>query len=199
MPKREESYMQAQREAIAQATLTVLLDKGLYETSLRDICRAAGISIGALYVHFKTKEEAVIAACALDFLARRDTPPSTSWEDYIGTIAEADRLRHDARTIKRHRLSLQFAAELTQMERNPDGLSTIFQLYRDEIRRSLGRLQELGIVGLPLGLGQTTEIHVQLFLGAGYLLAANRDMPVGQVLETLHQGLAVTAGLIDAG
>jgi len=66
MPKREETYMQAQRDAIARATLTVLLDKGLYATSLRDICRAAGISIGALYIHFRTKEEAVVAACALD-------------------------------------------------------------------------------------------------------------------------------------
>jgi hypothetical protein len=122
----------------------------------------------------------------------------TNWEDYVATISEKDDLRHGSRTLKRFRLSLQFAAELTQMERNPEGLSVIYQLYREEVRRSLQRLQELGIVRLPFGLEQTTELHMQLFLGAGYQIASNRDLSVDQALETLNLGLAITAGLVGA-
>ena len=48
MPKRDAAYMRAQREMIARAALQVLLEKGVYDTSLRDICKAAGVSMGAI-------------------------------------------------------------------------------------------------------------------------------------------------------
>ena len=62
MPKRDDIYMGEQRTAIARAALKVLLEKGVYATSLRDICMEAGISIGALYTHFANKSEAITCA-----------------------------------------------------------------------------------------------------------------------------------------
>ena len=38
MPKRDEAYMEGQRELIERAALECLLDKGVYDTTLRDVC-----------------------------------------------------------------------------------------------------------------------------------------------------------------
>lgn len=198
MPKRDESYMEAQRDAIARAALAVLLEKGVYKTSLRDICKAAGISIGALYTHFKTTEEAIVAACALDHVEAESHPPAADWDEYLALL-NITRRELGSRESKRFRLSLQFVAELSQMDRNPQGLGTIYHVYRERIAKSLRGLQAKGEITLPLGLEMTTELHMQLEAGAEYQLASNRELPEEGVLEALRAGLAMTAGLTRPG
>ena len=200
MPKRDEAYMEAQRLMIAQAALEVLLDKGVYATSLRDICKAAGISIGALYTHFRTKEEAIVAACALDHIKTTKERRSESWADYIENFHNSGSgARGDGRENKRFRLSLQFVAELTQFDHNPEGLSTIYQIYRGAVAANLKHLHDKGIITMPLGLAQTTELHMQLIAGYSYQLAADRDLEIQPVDEALRVGLALTAGLVVVG
>jgi AcrR family transcriptional regulator len=199
MPKRDEAYMEAQRLMIARAALGVLLEKGVYATSLRDICKAAGISIGALYTHFRTKEEAIVAACALDYVDTTEEPPAESWAEYLeNTYRKENWGRAGDQRSKRFRLSLQFVAELTQFDHNPEGLSTIYQIYRGALSSSLTRLHEKGIITMPLGLAQTTELHMQLIAGSSYQLAADRDLQIEPVNDALAVGLALTAGLVVA-
>jgi AcrR family transcriptional regulator len=199
MPKRDEAYMEGQRLMIARAALEVLLEKGVYATSLRDICKAAGISIGALYIHFRTKEEAIVAACALDYVDTAKEPPAESWSDYVENIYSRENGgRGGDRRSKRFRLSLQFVAELTQFDHNPEGLSTIYQIYRGALSSNLRRLHEKGIITMPLGLAQTTELHMQLIAGSSYQLAADRELQIEAVNEALSVGLALTAGLVGA-
>jgi AcrR family transcriptional regulator len=188
--------MAAQRETIARAALGVLLEKGVYATSQRDICRAADISNGALYTHFKTREEAIAAACALDHAERLGSERPTSWDAYIATFFYG-RPAQGSRTAKRFRLSLQFVAELTQMADNPESLSQILYLYREDVTQSLAELARRGIVELPLGLAVTTEIHMQLFTGAEFQLAADRSLSPDFVFQALTQSLAITAKLSD--
>lgn len=195
MPKRDEAYMAAQREAIARAALGVLLEKGVYATSQRDICRAANISNGALYTHFRTREEVIAAACALDHADRLSTARPTSWDEYVAAFFYG-RPEKGSPTSKRFRLSLQFSAELTQIETNPEGLSILLFLYREDVTQSLAELAKRGVVSLPLGLAETAEIHMQLFTGAEFQLITDRSLSADLVLRALRQGLSVTAGLI---
>ncbi|WP_333605715.1 hypothetical protein [Novosphingobium sp.] len=104
----------------------------------------------------------------------------------------------DSRKSKRFRLSLQFVAELTQMEQNPEGLSAIYHLYRDDISRSLTALRQLNIITLPFGLETTTEMHMQILLGAAYQMASDKDLSVTVATAAPRQSLALTAGLVDS-
>ncbi len=45
------------RERIFQAAVKLLSEKGYVETSISDICRKAGCSIGAFYHHFSSKDK----------------------------------------------------------------------------------------------------------------------------------------------
>ena len=45
------------KEQIEQAALRLFVEQGIAETSIRDISRSAGISQGAMYNHYASKEE----------------------------------------------------------------------------------------------------------------------------------------------
>lgn len=199
MPKRDKAYMEEQRTAIARAALNVLLEKGVYATSLRDICRAAGVSIGALYTHFATKEEAIVAACALDRVEQhQDLPQLSDWAAYVAEMTADLPMRGQDRRSRRFRLSLQFVAELAMMDSSPHGLTAIYVQFRNSVAWNLKHLHESGEISLPLGLATTTEIHMQLSAGSQYQIASDPELGLNLVADALAKALAVTAGRIEA-
>lgn len=196
MPKRDESYMQNQRDAIARTALGVLIEKGYYEATLRDICRAAEVSNGALYSYFPTREAVVVAACAIDQAEQAKAALPDGWDDYA-SFSEAEDMAPGTYASRRFRLSLQFVAAISQMEDPPEGMSLIFQVYRDHIQRTLLNFHDGGLITLPLGIETTTDLHAQLFFGAEYQLIANREYPRQKIYEALKAGLALSAGLVE--
>lgn len=61
------------RDAICEATITCLIERGYGETSLNRVADMAGLSKGALQHHFPTKED-LIAATAERLLSRTANP-----------------------------------------------------------------------------------------------------------------------------
>lgn len=61
MPKRDDLYMAARRDEILTATAKCMVRVGITATTTSEICREAGISMGALYKHFKSKEDIFVA------------------------------------------------------------------------------------------------------------------------------------------
>lgn len=194
MPKRDQTYMDQQRTAIARAALKALLEKGVYGTSLRDICRTAGVSTGALYTHFPSKSEIIVAACSLDHEDWEDTAPASDWSAYLALVSAEAWSGSDSRSIRRARLSFQFVAELAMMDQNPPGLSAIYLTYTNNISRSLKNLHDLGEITLPLGLDVTVEVHMMLIAGAAYRIASDRDLDPRNVTIALQKSLSVSAG-----
>ena len=197
MPKRDEKYMQAQRDAIAQAALDVLVEKGYHDTSLRDICRVAGVSNGALYSYFPTREAVILAACSLEHIQMQDEALPSSWQEYADLASFDDVTVPGTYRSRRFRLSLQFTAEISQMDEMPEGAPALYNIYRERVRRSLESLRDLGIIALPFGIDATTEMHTQLFIGFEYLRVLNREVRAGLTRQAFEISLALTAGLIE--
>jgi len=59
MPKVSEEHRQARRREIAQAALRCFARSGFQQTSMADIIAESGLSAGAIYGHYKSKEELV--------------------------------------------------------------------------------------------------------------------------------------------
>lgn len=53
--------MAAVRQQILAAARAVFERKGLYEASVSDVSKEAGLSVGTLYVHFRSKEAILVA------------------------------------------------------------------------------------------------------------------------------------------
>lgn len=63
MPKLDEKTQLARRERIIDAAERCFARQGFHRTSMQDICREAGISAGALYLYFTSKEDLIAGIC----------------------------------------------------------------------------------------------------------------------------------------
>jgi AcrR family transcriptional regulator len=59
----------ATRERIDQNAMALFASKGVAETTIRDIAQSAGIAEGALYRHYRSKDELIVALFARHYRA----------------------------------------------------------------------------------------------------------------------------------
>lgn len=103
MPRVSPEHSRARRQQILDAARTAFLRDGFHATSMQDIQREAGLSAGAIYLYFPTKNEIVtgIAADALATLSAvfKMPPPDQHAPDLESLVDQfleaAERLRND--------------------------------------------------------------------------------------------------------
>lgn len=61
MPKVSEAYLEARRAEILDAAWICLARTGYHQTTMQDICEQSGLSYGAIYRYFRSKEDILIA------------------------------------------------------------------------------------------------------------------------------------------
>ncbi len=63
MPKVTEAHLEARRQQVLEASAACFARNGFHQTSMQDICREAGLSAGAVYRYFRSKDEIIEAMC----------------------------------------------------------------------------------------------------------------------------------------
>jgi AcrR family transcriptional regulator len=139
MPKLKPSTQAARRERILDAAELCFASAGFHGTTMQDICKKSGISPGALYVYFASKE-ALIAG-----IAERDR---TKLQGQLEEVAEAPDLISALARLGEHYtvnephykrvLLIEIGAEAT---RNP-AVGQIFRSVDAACRESFVRLFE---------------------------------------------------------
>lgn len=71
VPKVTEEHRLARREQIVAAARTCVIEQGFHKTTMADVIRTSGLSAGAVYSYFKSKES-IVAAIAEDALTTID-------------------------------------------------------------------------------------------------------------------------------
>ena len=71
MPKVTEEHRLARRAQIVAAARTCVIEEGFHKTTMADVIRESGLSAGAVYGYFKSKEE-IVGAIAEDALSTVD-------------------------------------------------------------------------------------------------------------------------------
>jgi AcrR family transcriptional regulator len=61
VPRVSEDHLTARREQILEAARVCFLRNGLHNTSMQDLIQEAGLSVGAVYRYFKSKNEIISA------------------------------------------------------------------------------------------------------------------------------------------
>jgi AcrR family transcriptional regulator len=101
VPRVSAAHEQEIRDRIVTAAVRIFSDKGYHSSTIADVCRQSGLSVGSIYTYFASKEELfrqscdLIAARGLDELAERLVSATTTAERmtiaiglYIETIDE---------------------------------------------------------------------------------------------------------------
>ncbi len=63
MPRVSEQHLTARRQQILDAAVALFSERGFARTSMSDVVRESGLSMGAVYRYFPSKADLVIAAC----------------------------------------------------------------------------------------------------------------------------------------
>jgi AcrR family transcriptional regulator len=72
MPKVSDAHRDARRDQITEAAMRAFADKGFARTSMADIIAESGLSAGAIYLHFESKQQIAVAAARVVVGHRRD-------------------------------------------------------------------------------------------------------------------------------
>ncbi|MBA3875332.1 MAG: hypothetical protein C0498_00105 [Anaerolinea sp.] len=65
MPRVTAAHEQGVRNRIVAASLRVFGERGFHGATMQDVVRESGLSVGAIYTHFRGKDELFMAACDL--------------------------------------------------------------------------------------------------------------------------------------
>jgi AcrR family transcriptional regulator len=141
MPKVTKAHLKAREEQILFAAHKCFSQKGFHATTMREICRAARLSPGAVYGYFKSKEAIVEALAGL---GRQSTI------DYLRAATEAERA--DVAVI-------QILASLRECYETPMGRQSAqldVRLWGEAIHTP--RLRKLFQMGFDNGCGFFSEL-----------------------------------------
>ena len=155
--RRTKAEAEQTREAVLAAAITVFLKRGIARATLEEIARAAGVTRGAIYWHFRDKLEIFLA------LEERANFPN----DEVAAALES-RLAADPWLDPLDELASAFGEGLRALENDVERrrILTIFWFrceYVDEMLPALQRRQRLdaalqkqihGIMGLAAARGQ---------------------------------------------
>jgi len=63
MPKVTDAHIEARRQQILDAAQACFSRQGFHQTSIQEICKEAGLSAGAVYGYFPSKDHIIAATC----------------------------------------------------------------------------------------------------------------------------------------
>lgn len=192
MPKMDEAYMAERRAQILDAAQACFVGKGVHPTSVNDICREAGLSVGGLYRHFKSKQEIVDGlferSDAMNdevFVELREGRRSVSQ-----TTAELLRRFQMQGALEVIRMSLVMQAEAMRDDSVKAALARQLEFVRSSFSVAITELQRRGDVPEHVDPDAVATILIALFEGLKTQLA----FEPGVVSPKLSTALAALLG-----
>ena len=79
MPRRSQEYMDGQRLLFCEAAMSCFRRKGVAATNLTDICEETGLSMGALYKFFDSREALLEGVLQLRLARRNEVLRGRTW------------------------------------------------------------------------------------------------------------------------
>ena len=145
MPKITEKQRDARRDQILTAAWKCFHNRGIHATSMEQIIREAGLSAGAVYLYFKSKEELILSAITAQMtavhdevlpLVEKDQPETPS--EFIQQVTESI-----ARFTSRMDFDLNAVILMcwSEAQTNPK-VKSLVRGYQKGYRKSLSKLIE---------------------------------------------------------
>ena len=198
MPKVSEQYLADRREQILDAGRRCFARNGFHQTSMQDLFAEAGLSSGAVYRYFRSKDEMVVAIAEETLAEVIDTMLSVAQRDRGAPLGDALAAAVELIASKDESDGLcALAVQVwSETQRNPELAARFVALVRKaraEITRMVLVRQEFGL--LPNGASSSAIAAVVTAILPGYILqrallgpAAVRGVPEG--LRALWPGPA---------
>jgi len=90
VPKVSEEYKKNRRIQIVDVARECFIKGGYQKTSMNEIIAATGLSAGAIYNHFSSKEEIMVEAARLDMAPFEKVRADSPWDYVLGFLKILD-------------------------------------------------------------------------------------------------------------
>lgn len=120
MPRITAAHEQEVRDRIVAAAVRVFSDKGFHSSTIADVCRESGLSVGAIYTYFASKEALFRQSC--DLIAARGL------EELAGRLAGA------TTTAERMAIAIDLYIETIDLYEGAPGQISLVQAWAEADR-----------------------------------------------------------------
>ena len=206
MPKMSDAHLEARRQQILDAAEACFSRQGFHHTSMQTICSEAGLSPGAVYRYFSSKEDIIAASCQACQQANLDFIQSVT-AGSNGAIEMLDQLIDlgfghlaDPESIDHILMNIQLWAEAQRSPEIMDAYRESHQkTWQDGLTDILLRGQELGEIDPDLDAVSMARILMSSFQGLMLQKSLDPDIDVLGYAATLklvyHRAFSTVVGV----
>lgn len=189
MPKVSEAYLKERRQQILDAAMACFARKGFHQTTMEDIGNEAGVSPGAAYRYFDSKEAIVEASITSgverwgSFLAEMQSGNFLQGLDTL-TLAWFSRLEQpgiDTYYKARLKIETEYAQDSALVERYHQMYEVGLDLFEEAVRHG----QELGQLNPDLDSRALARILDALFNGLVLQWLVDPNLDIWKYRETM--------------
>jgi AcrR family transcriptional regulator len=198
LPKISPAHEQQRRSQILDAAMACFARQGYHATSMDDVVRESGLSVGAIYTYFPSKEDLFLALgeartdqtlTYLNELFRRPGPMAPKCREAVDYFF--GNLTDDLLPLAR--VGLEFLSEATKSERIKERQDRRFESIRQFFHWLLTDARQRGVVRADVDVDAAAELMMALNEGIFLLSAAGlRHVPL-EVLKPAY------IAFLDAG
>lgn len=192
MPKISETKREGRRQQILEAALACFSEDGFHQTGMADIVKRSGLSHGAVYVYFQSKDD-LIEALADDRHRREAVLNSVA----LGTGNPVERLRALVRIYtqwltdpageKRRRVGIHGWAEALRNRRIRASVVEGIDVPRAIIAGLIERCQHDGLFKRELNADAIARLLVAMFQGFVLQKCWNEEIDVDACMTALDE------------
>ena len=186
MPKLKPATQAQRRERILDAAERCFAEAGFHRTTMQDICQAAGVSSGALYVYFASKEALIEGLCERD---RAD------FADRFAKLAAAPDFLEALRGIGEHyfveelphkrRFCIEMGIESTRNPRIAAIFNAVDRFCADSFQSLFQRLKDEGRIAPLLDIPDLSRVFHVIGEGMFWRRAVHPDFDAKATLPSL--------------
>jgi TetR/AcrR family transcriptional regulator, repressor for uid operon len=188
MPKLKPDIQRARREHILDAAERCFGRAGFHRTTMHDICREAGVSPGALYVYFDSKEALIAGISERDraeFAERFDQlAAAPDLLEALRALGEQCFLEEPARS---HLMCIEIGLESTRNPRIGEIFQRIDRYIADSFEKLFAKLQAEGRIAPALDIPTTTKAFMVVADGMFWRRAVDPAFNAGAVMPAVLQ------------
>lgn len=170
MPKVSDEYADARRQQIIDAAYRCFARKGFHQTTMRDIYAEAGLSAGAVYHYFASKEEIIEASFVFDY--QRGLPVFQQAAQDPDPLAAIARLLEffyagleSAAALGADRVNIQGWAEALVNPKLHAPLHETLRAFQEELAAVVRRGQAMGLIDPTLDPQAVGQVILSTYFG----------------------------------
>lgn len=198
MPKLKPTTQQARRGQILDAAERCFATSGFHRSTMQDICKAAGVSPGALYVYFDSKE-ALIAGIAerdrAEFAERMEMLAHAP--DLLEALSALGEQYFVEEPAHKRRMCVEIGLESTRNPRVGEIFRAVDGFVRRSFRDLFQRMKNEGRIAADVDVGVLADVLMLMGDGMFWRRAVHPDFDARATMPAIMTVLSTLMKPVD--